>query len=213
MLVVVEHLVVEPTWTVVALDEDRIGSVDGDLPDVVIAQQRREGAVRAEVAQRAIDDAHCVGDLDSANPALVVEVPAIDLVHHDRSELVGCHVNSAREPLRAVLCPPFDLLERSDAGVVRRARHTASASASNQRPRLPGVIGIGSPTVAGAPPTACLAVSTASTARATGSVITEGSGRPPRTASSTALRSGTKTGLASLPALAATSVGNPDTAA
>ena len=96
--------------------------------------------------------------------------------------------------------------------VVREDRHTASASASDHRPRLPGVIGIGSPTVAGAPPIACLAVSAASTAWATGSVITDGSGRPPRTASSTALRSGTKTGLASLPALAATSVGSPDTA-
>ena len=103
VLVVVEHLVVEPTWTVVALDEDRIGSVDGDLPDVVIAQQRSERAVRAEVAQRAIDDAHWVGDLDSANPSLIVEVPAIDFVHHDRSELVGCHVHSTREPLRGLV--------------------------------------------------------------------------------------------------------------
>src|SRR4029077_3024602 len=51
VIVVMEDLVVKPARTRVPLHEDRVRSVDLDLPDVVIDEERRQRPVAAEVAQ------------------------------------------------------------------------------------------------------------------------------------------------------------------
>ena len=93
------------------LDEDRVRSVDLDLPDVVIDEERRQWSVAAEVAQRAVDDALRVGDWRRPDAALEVDVPTIDLVHEHGSQCVGALVVQTRA-LRAVLHAALDLDER-----------------------------------------------------------------------------------------------------
>ncbi len=65
VVVVVEDLVVEAARAGVPLHEDRVGRVDLDLPHVVVGEQRRERAVAAQVAERAIDHRLGVGDGDA----------------------------------------------------------------------------------------------------------------------------------------------------
>ncbi len=110
VIVVVEHLVVEPARTRVPLDEDRVRSVDLDLPDVVIDEERRQRPVAAEVAERAVDDALRVGDWRRPDAALEVDVPTIDLVHEHGSQRLGTLVVETCA-LRAVLHPALDLEE------------------------------------------------------------------------------------------------------
>ncbi len=50
VLVVVEDLVVDPTRAVVPLNEDRVGTVNHDFPDVVVGEEWFQGPVAREVA-------------------------------------------------------------------------------------------------------------------------------------------------------------------
>ncbi len=94
-----------------ALHEDRVRSVDLDLPDVVIDEERRQGPVAAEVSQRAVDDALGVGDCRRTDAALEVDVPTVDLVHEHGSQCVGALVVQTCA-LRAFLDAALDLEER-----------------------------------------------------------------------------------------------------
>jgi hypothetical protein len=66
VLVVVEGFVVVARDAAVALDEDLIGRVDHDLPDVVVVQERLQRAVAHEVAVRLVDDEVRVREVERA---------------------------------------------------------------------------------------------------------------------------------------------------
>ena len=66
VVVVVEHLVVVAARARVPFGEDRRGPVDHDFPHVGVGEERLQGAVAGEVAQRPIDGGLGVGDVDPA---------------------------------------------------------------------------------------------------------------------------------------------------
>ena len=210
VLVVVEDLVVEAARPVVALDEDRVRRVDLDLPDVVVAEQRCRAA-RSQLRLRSARSTTLSGSATSTerSPRWKSRFHRSTSSSTIDAELVVRDVFVHAEPLGSLLHPPLDLDERRvTRSSLEKRRHTASASVSDQRPRLPGVIAHrlldGRRRSARDP-----SISRGERRAGDGDRRSPtGSATPPRTASSTALRAATNTGLASLAPLAATSVGN-----
>ena len=93
VVVVGEGFVVVAASAVVAFDEDLGGAVDHDLPDVVVREERGEGAVAGDVAEDAVGDAVGVDEVGGSVAAAVVVAPAGDLGVDEGPEAgfaVGC---------------------------------------------------------------------------------------------------------------------------
>ena len=162
VLVVVEHLVVVAGPPAVPLHEDGIGPVDHHLPHVVVVEQRLEGAVAGQVAERPLG--HQVGLAEVVGPQApaMVERPARHLVRDQRSELVPSPAGHLQgDVLGALLHRALDLLEgaqvtlhvppsaplsagapcaRCKHGPHRRARASTRAGPSQRRARRSGIV-------------------------------------------------------------------------
>lgn len=80
VVVVVEHLVVKATLTRMSFDEDGVGSVDHDLPDVGILQQDGERTVFGQVDERPLRDLGRIGDVLTAKAPAALDRPGGQLV-------------------------------------------------------------------------------------------------------------------------------------
>ncbi len=100
VLVVVEDLVVVAATARVAFHEDRVRSVDHDLPDIVVVEERTERSVTDQIAIGAIGDERCVGELVWPLAPLEFVVPAADLVVDQGTDRCGSlERGSYRAPL------------------------------------------------------------------------------------------------------------------
>ena len=84
VVVVVEDLVVVARRAPVPAHEHRVGSVDHDLPHVVVVEQRGQRPVAGEVAERPLDHDLGVGQGEGPAAAPVLVVPPADLVVDQR---------------------------------------------------------------------------------------------------------------------------------
>ena len=75
VVVVVEDLVVVAPGARMPFGENRVRSVDHDLPDVRVVEERLERAVAGEVPQGPLDRGVRVGDVQGSQPPAVVPLP------------------------------------------------------------------------------------------------------------------------------------------
>jgi hypothetical protein len=130
VLVVVEDLVVVPGRAPVPAHEDRVGGVEHDLPDVVVAQERRERAVAGQVAERPLDDERRIGQPEGPAAAAVVVVPAGHLVGDERAQLglTAGRRHLQRDVLGPLLHGALDLHQRRHPGGRSGGGHASTAS-------------------------------------------------------------------------------------
>ncbi len=122
VVVVVEDLVVGTVGPPVALHEQGVRRVDHDLPDVVVLEERSQGAIADQVAQGPRDDVLVEGH--GPPTVSVFGVPPLDGVGHQATEAV--------EPVGPVevqgqLVRPF-LGQALDGGQGRGRGHSRSSS-------------------------------------------------------------------------------------
>lgn len=134
VIVVLEHLVVVAAHAAVALDEDLIRAVDHDLPDVVVIEQRGQGAEAREVAEDPLGESRGVRQRMRAQAAADLVVPRHDLVVDQLAEpllAVGAaHVEG--QHLGSCLHGPLDLDEGRLVAMRRRGGGQGSAAPSDR---------------------------------------------------------------------------------
>ena len=86
--IVVKRLVVVAALASVSFDEDGVGAVHHDLPDVVVGQEWGQWSVPGDVAKRSLGDNIGFGEVKGAKSASIVNAPTLDLGVDQISELL-----------------------------------------------------------------------------------------------------------------------------